>query len=148
MITDLNHFSFTVSDLDKSIEFYHNILGLKLLDVSGRDPSFSQRVTGINEAELMVAYFEVNNARLELIEYVKPSGTEVIDTSTCNVGSAHICFNVDSFDSFINKLKVNNVNFSGDICQIPGGPNKGKQVLYFEDIDSNTIEIISNQRVE
>jgi len=147
MITDLNHFSFTVSDLNKSISFYENILGLKLLDVSGRDPSFSQRVTGIRDAELKVAYFDVNNARLELIEYVKPKHTEIIDTSTCNVGSAHICFNVDSFNELVKKLQDNNVKFAGDVCEIPGGPNKGKQVLYFEDGDSNTIEIISNQKV-
>ena len=142
MITNMNHASFTVSNLENSIKFYRDILGLKLLDTSTRDLEFSQKVTGIHDAYLKIAYFEANNCRVELIEYFTPK-CEDIDTKTCNVSSAHICFNVDSFDAFVDKLHSNNVRFSGDICLIPGGPNKGKKVLYFEDPDSNTIEIIS-----
>lgn len=144
MITDMNHSSFTVSDIDKSILFYRDILGLKLLDTSTRGVEFSQKVTGIVGADLKIAYFEVNNCRIELIEYLAPKG-EKIDTATCNVGSAHICFNVNNFTEFIKNLQKNNVKFSGDVCEIPGGPNKGKNVLYFEDNDSNSIEIISNE---
>lgn len=141
----MNHASFTVSNLESSIKFYRDILTLKLLDTSTRDIEFSQNVTGIQDAHLKIAYFEANNCRVELIEYLTPE-CEHIDTKTCNVGSAHICFNVDSFDAFVDKLRSNNVRFSGDICMIPEGPNKGKKVLYFEDPDSNSIEIISNQR--
>jgi catechol 2,3-dioxygenase-like lactoylglutathione lyase family enzyme len=144
MILNMNHASFTVSDLDKSIVFYRDVLGLKHLDTSARDTEFSQDVTGIKGANLKIAYFEANNCRVELIEYLSPTG-EKIDTATCNIGSAHICFNVDNFPIFVKKLKENNVKLSGKVCSIPGGPNKGKSVLYFEDIDSNSIEIISDK---
>jgi catechol 2,3-dioxygenase-like lactoylglutathione lyase family enzyme len=140
----MNHASFTVSNIEKSIEFYRNILGLKLLDTSIRGVDFSEQVTGIKGADLKIAYFEANNCRVELIEYLAPKGKN-IDTSTCNIGSAHICFNVDNFTKFVNNLKNNKVKFSGEVCVIPGGPNKGKNVLYFEDNDSNSIEIISNE---
>ena len=144
MITNMNHASFTVSSIEKSIIFYRDILGLKLLDTSTRGVEFSQQVTGIKGADLKIAYFEANNCRVELIEYLAPKGQKV-DTTTCNVGSAHICFNVDNFTDFVNNLKKHNVKFSGEVCDIPGGPNKGKNVLYFEDNDSNSIEIISNE---
>lgn len=144
MITNINHVSFTVSNIEKSIIFYRDILGLKLLDISTRGVEFSEQVTGIKGADLKIAYFEVNNCKVELIEYLAPKGQK-IDTTTCNVGSAHICFNVDEFTSFVNNLRKNNVKFSGDICEIPAGPNKGKSVLYFEDNDSNSIELISNE---
>ena len=52
MILDTNHFSFTVSNLDQSIAFYQNALGLKLLNRSTRDVEFSQAVTGIQGASL------------------------------------------------------------------------------------------------
>lgn len=144
MITNLNHASFTVSNLDKSIAFYRDILGLKLLDISTREVDFSQKVTGIKGANLKIAYLETRNCKVELIEYLCPKGQK-IDTLTCNVGSAHICFNVDNFNQFVATLKKNNVKFAGEICEIPIGPNKGRSVLYFEDNDSNTIEIISNE---
>lgn len=147
MITSLNHASFTVSSLKKSCQFYKDILGLKLLNISTRDKDFSQKVTGIKDAYLKIAYFEVINCRLELIEYISPKG-EPIDTKTCNIGSAHICFNIDNFQAFVKSLKEKNIHFAGDICRIPSGPNKGKKVLYFEDYDSNTIEIISNEVYE
>lgn len=145
MITNMNHSSFTVSDINESIKFYRNILGLTLIDVNTRGIDFSQSVTGIKDADLKIAYFEANNCKVELIQYLSPK-SQKIDTSTCNIGSAHICFNVDNFAQFVENLKKNNVKFSGNICEIPAGPNKGKQVLYFEDNDSNSIEIISNER--
>ena len=147
MITRMNHASFTVSNLDDSVVFFRDVLGLRLLDLSDRDGAFSERVTGIKGASLRIAYFDANNCRLELVQYLQPRG-EKIDTSTNNVGSAHICFNVDDFDGFVNRLKKNNVKFAGEVCIIPGGPNKGKGALYFEDPDSNTFEIISNESVK
>lgn len=143
MITSVNHLSFTVSDLDKSVNFYSKILGLKLVNICERDIEFSERVTGIKGAFLKIAYLEVSNCAIELIEYLSPRG-EKIDSSTCNVGSAHVCFNVDNFSMMVNTLRKNEVIFSGQICTVPAGPNKDKKVLYFEDPDSNTIEIISN----
>ena len=70
MITNLNHASFTVSNLDESLKFYNQILGLKILDVSYRERSFSESVTGIKGANLKIAYFQANNCRIELIQYI------------------------------------------------------------------------------
>jgi len=142
MIESMNHASFTVFDLENSIEFYRDVLKLRHLDTSGRDPGFSQSVTGIKDAHLEIAYFEANNCRVELVQYLEPNGIK-IDTTTSNIGSAHMCFNVSNFDNFVDNLKKNHVTFTGEVSTIPAGPNRGKKVLYFEDPDSNTIEIIS-----
>lgn len=142
MITSVNHLSFTVSRLDASIRFYVDVLGLSLINVSERDGAFSEKVTGVKGAHLKIAYLAVGGVSLELIEYISPKG-EKIDTRPCNIGSAHICFNVDDFSALINVLQKNRVVFRGDICRVPAGPNKGKQVVYFEDPDSNTIEALS-----
>lgn len=147
MIKDMNHASFTVSNLDKSISFYKEILGLKHLDTSTRDSKFSESVTGIKDASLKIAYFEANNCRVELIEYLAPIGKK-IDTKTCNIGSAHICFNVENFNKYVDSLRLNNVVFSGNVSTIPAGPNMGKQVLYFEDLDNNSLEIISTEIID
>jgi len=147
MIESMNHASFTVSNLEKSIEFYNKILGLELLDVSERDPEFSEQVTGIEGASLKIAYLNASNCSLELVQYISPEG-EKIDTRTCNVGSSHVCFNVSDFNDMLKKLKINNVKFTGKPSIIPGGPNKGKGVLYFEDFDGNSVEYISTDIVE
>ena len=47
MITSMNHMSFTVSNLERSVEFYRDGLGLELIGVTERETEFSSRVTGI-----------------------------------------------------------------------------------------------------
>jgi len=119
----MNHASFTVSNIEKSIIFYRDILGLKLLDTGRRGVEFSEQVTGIKGADLKIAYFEVNNCRVELIEYLAPKGQK-IDTATFNVGSAHICFNVANFTDFVNKLTKYNCGLTS--CCVWTDENKCK----------------------
>ena len=153
MITSFNHFSFTVADLDKSVEFYKDVFGLEFLSRGKREPWFSEAVTGVKGAELDMAFFKVGNGGtahgadnpdviLELIEYINPKGVK-LDTTPCNIGSAHVCFNVEDFDSFVERLRANNVRFRGSIEKIPAGPNIGRKVAYIEDCDGNVIELIS-----
>ncbi|HLC60529.1 MAG TPA: VOC family protein [Candidatus Nanoarchaeia archaeon] len=145
MITSVNHLSFTVRSLDNSVKFYKDILGLRLMDISMRDSKFSEKVTGIPKAELKIAYLSGNNCSIELIQYLSPKGKK-LDTATCNIGSAHICFNVDGFMSLMNKLKKNKVKLAGRPQIIPKGPNRGRLVVYAKDNDSNNLEFISIEK--
>lgn len=143
MILELNHVSFTVSDLQRSIAFYRDLLGLELVSLAERDVDFSSRVTGIEGAHLRIAYLRAPNASLELIQYLAPAG-ERIDTRTCNVGSAHVCFVVDDYPALLDRLRLANVVFAGEPCVVPAGPNTGRGVVYCEDPDSNTVEFFSS----
>lgn len=141
MYTSVNHTSFTVSDLDRSVAFYTEALGMQLLNVSERDPAFSEQVTGIPGAHLHIAYVEAANYRLELIQYLSPPG-EKINTRTCNVGSAHVAFNVDDLQSMYEEMSAKGVTFVSPPCTVPVGPNKGGKAVYLEDPDQNTLELI------
>ena len=148
MIKSMNHMSFTVSDLNVSISFYKDILGLKLIDVADRDSIFSEKVTGIKGAILKIAYLKASNCAVELIQYISPPGQR-IDTTTNNIGSAHVCFIVSDFKKNIKNLELHSVEFaSKDNCIVPAGPNKGRGVAYFHDPDGNTIEFISDKNIE
>ncbi len=141
MYTSVNHTSFTVSDVDRSVAFYTDALGMKLLNVSERDPEFSELVTGIPGAHLKIAYVEAANYRIELIQYLSPPA-EKIDTRTCNVDSAHVAFNVDDLQGMYEEMSAKGVKFISEPCIVPAGPNKGGKVVYLEDPDSNTLEFI------
>jgi len=142
MILEMNHMSFTVGDIERSVPFYRDLLGLSLVSLASRDRAFSERVTGIPGAELRIAYLQAPNAAVELIQYLSPAGLK-LDTRTCNIGSAHVCFVVDDFDLLVGRLRNASVHFAGQPTTVPAGPNLGRQVLYFEDPDGNTIEIFS-----
>ncbi len=137
--------SFTVSDLNISVPFYRDIIGLDLIDIAYRDSSFSENVTGIYGASLKIAYLKAQNCAVELIQYIGAQG-ERIDTATNNIGSAHVCFIVSDFKNAINNLKLHGVEIvSKNNCIVPAGPNIGKGVTYFHDPDRNTIEYISEK---
>jgi glyoxylase I family protein len=142
MIVRMNHVSFTVSDLDRAINFYRQILGLRLLGVGDRDPTFSAIVTGIPDARLRIAYLGANNCAVELIQYLSPPGVK-LDTRTCNVGSAHVCFEVEGFDEMVRRICVGGGFLAGACAVVPAGPNRGRRVAYLEDPDGNTLELLS-----
>lgn len=144
MITSLQHASFTVEDMDRSVAFYRDVMGLSLDGIFERDGDYSERITGIRGAKLRVAFFSLPNSALELVEYTQGKGV-VLDTTTNNVGSAHICFTVERFDEFLDHLRKKGVRFAGEVCVGPGGANKGKKLVYIKDPDGNTMELLSTE---
>lgn len=141
MISTMNHTSFTVSNLQESIDFYQNVLGLELVSLAERDEIFSSAVTGIEGAKLNIAYMKAANCSIELIEYTGARGSR-LDTHTNNIGSAHICFNVKNYDEWLERLEENKVRFRGELCLVPAGPNIGKRVCYCMDNDGNNLEFM------
>ncbi len=138
MITALNHTSFTVSDLEKSVDFYTNILGFQVerrFDVEGEAIS---AIVGFPNARLRIAFVHLGDYRLELIQYDSPEGTH-LDTSTNNVGSAHIAFWTDDVDKTYEELKAKGVTFRA----APRRSMEGRpRVAYFTDPDGITLEIV------
>lgn len=144
MITNVNHVSFTVSDLQKSVEFYETVLGLKCVSYAERDAEFSSAVTGIQGVKMQIAYMEAPNCSIELIQYVNGQG-ERLDTRTCNVGSTHLCFNISDYDDWMKRMEEHGVRMRGKLCIVPAGPNKGRRVCYMMDNDGNNLEFIEQR---
>ena len=141
MISLLHHASFTVEDLDRSVAFYRDFLGMKLEGIWEREAAYAQDVTGIPGARLRLAYFTLKNASFELVEYLEGTGTK-IDTSPNNIGSAHVCFITGDFDGIVGRLGEWGGKLAGKICSVPAGANRGKRVAYVKDPDGNTLEIL------
>jgi len=142
MINSVNHTSFTISDVEQSIFFYRDLLGLELISLAERDPEFAEKVTGIPRAHLKTAYFRIPGGHhLELIQYLSPRGMK-LDTRTHNVGSAHLAYNVDDLPKLYAQLKDKGVPFKSPPLEVPTGPNKGNLTVYCTDPDGITLELI------
>ena len=113
MTLTFRHICFTVSDISKSIQFYQDILGLKLKegprDVGGEGTA-TPIYTGLPGARLRVALLHLyGDSNLELIQYLAPQGGGTVTTRRCDVGSAHIGFVVDDAKKIYEELKAWNV---------------------------------------
>ena len=144
MITTMNHVSFTVTDLDRAVKFYSDVLGLECISLAERDETFSSAVTGIPGVTMNIAYMKASNCSVELIQYTKGQG-EVLTTSTNQPGCTHVCFNIADYDQWMERMEKNGVRMSGELCQVPAGPNKGKRVCYMLDPDGNHLEFIEDR---
>ena len=141
-ISATNHTSFTVSNLDRSLAFFCNILGFELLNRSRRDPEFIARGVAIPGADIEVAYVQAPGHRIELIEYCGPDGRRQLDSRPCDTGFAHVAFDVDDIDAAIAASKAVGVNALGPVQDLDRGPNKGGRVVYIRDADGVTVEFI------
>lgn len=138
MIQSHNHTSFTVSNLERSVEFYTQVLGMQLERRFDTEGAGISQIVGFPDARLRIAFVYLGEFRLELIEYVSPKGVK-IDTATNNVGSAHIAFSTDDVDKTYEELKTKGVRFKG--APMRSRPDRPR-VAYFTDPDGYTLEIV------
>ena len=137
-----NHTSFTVSDLDRSIAFFTEVLGFEMVNRAPRDPKLISSITGVPGADIEVAYIQGPGHRLELIQYHGPSERSQVDSRPCDSGVAHVAYDADDVDAAVAASAPHQVLPVGEVTVIDKGPNAGRKVVYLRDPDGVTIEYI------
>ena len=137
-----NHTSFTVSDIDRSLAFFRDALGFEVTSTGPRSPSLIQAITGVEGAEVLIAYVRGPGHSIELIEYIKPETRSSVRPQPCDTGFSHIAYDVDDIDAAIKAARDHSVEPIGPVVAIDQGPNRGSRVAYLRDPDGITIEFI------
>jgi catechol 2,3-dioxygenase-like lactoylglutathione lyase family enzyme len=137
-----NHTSFTVSDLDRSLAFFRDGLGFEVTSRAPRDPALIQAITGVEGAELSIAFVRGPGHSLELIQYDGPADRGKVTSRPCDTGFAHLAYDVDNIDAAIATSANYGVRPIGQVTVIDKGPNAGGRVCYLRDQDGVTIEFI------
>jgi catechol 2,3-dioxygenase-like lactoylglutathione lyase family enzyme len=154
MIQRISHFSFTVSNLRRSIEWYSGLLGLELIHRQRQDNDYTRQFVGVPGAVLEVAILapkgNLKGPTLELIEYVEVDAavdtTPVHRGSPAAVGFSHISFLVKDIESLHTRLLASNVCFITAPVRITSGVNEGGLVCYLRDPDDNGLEFFQRAR--
>lgn len=140
MTIGFNHFSFTVSNVDTSVRHYVDNLGFTVISLADRPEDYVFSVTGLS-AGMRVAYLKGQGIVLELIEF-STGDSKKPQSQPNNIGSGHICLNVDDIDATVDFLKSRGVRLLGQPVLIPVGSNKGGYVVYSLDPDGIVNEFI------
>jgi catechol 2,3-dioxygenase-like lactoylglutathione lyase family enzyme len=148
VIVSYFHFSFTVSNIERSIAFYRDVVGMKLVKTFIHDQPYTSVQVGFPDTYLKVATFTIEGIPqvrsghlLELIEYVNPRG-EPTDTATNRPGAAHLAFQVDDLNAEYQRMTALGVRFKSEPVKITAGPNEGGWTIYFLDPDNITLEMV------
>lgn len=148
MIADVLHFSFTVSDLDRSVRWYTEILGMQLVHRQRQENAYTPVLVGIPGAVLEVAQLKVpgidapfSTHMMELIQYVTPDGG-TRDLPTNQVGVAHLALLVNDIFPRYERMRAAGVAFRNPPVQITEGANAGGYACYLHDPDGITLELL------
>jgi len=156
VLHEVFHFSFTVSDIDASVRWYRDVLGLELVHRQRQDNDYTRTLVGIPDAVLEIAQLRVpgtapamSTHMLELVEYVEGAG-ETFGLRPNDVGAAHIAFVVTGIHEEYERLRSLGVAFRNAPVEIAAGVNRGGYSCYFSDPDGITLELLqpSQERQE
>jgi catechol 2,3-dioxygenase-like lactoylglutathione lyase family enzyme len=149
MISGFWHVSFTVSNLQTSVKWYTEVLGLELVYEQVQHNEYTSRLVAFPDAHLKVAQLRVpglavpvSRHHIELVEYIHPRGADIpLDTNRTGVG--HWAFIVDDIHAEFERLRGLGVRFKAERpVAIEAGVNKGGYTVYFLDPDGITLELI------
>ncbi|MCC7369930.1 MAG: VOC family protein [Chloroflexi bacterium] len=142
MLLGLHHAGITVSDLDRAIGFYRDVLGLELFVVADRADETIGQIVGYRGARIRLAFCGIpgDTARVELLQYLQPTGASN-DGETYRPASGHVCFRVADIEQHYARLVTAGYapRSTGPVT-ILEGPNTGARAFYVRDPDGNTVE--------
>lgn len=138
------HTGITVSNLDRSVAFYRDLLGLEVITeptevFSGEELS---KAVGVSNASLRLAVFKVGEGRLEILEYITPKSSVDKPLAPNNLGAMHVAFRVRDIKEKVKELEAKGVKFHTPPNVVDEGPLEGWQWAYFYDPDGISLELV------
>lgn len=123
----LLHAMIRVKDINKSLDFYTNLLGLR-----------PAKTMQLDDCKLHYLSDEYGDVQIELTENFQnpPEGY------TNGTAFGHFAFETESFDEFTPKLKKAGYDYLYEPFVLKGS---GMKIAFIKDPDGNEIEIIENK---
>ncbi|HEX6686840.1 MAG TPA: VOC family protein [Candidatus Limnocylindrales bacterium] len=149
MLQGIWHVGIHVADLDRSLAFYCDVLGMRLVHRQDSSSPYTSSLVGFPDAYLRVAMVALpvrpapmaSSHDIELIEYVRPRG-EPSPARRCDPGTAHLAFAVGDIHAAHERLTGHGVRFVSPPLEITAGVNTGGATCYFLDPDDHTLELV------
>jgi catechol 2,3-dioxygenase-like lactoylglutathione lyase family enzyme len=145
-IAGAHHTSFTVADLDRSLAFFRDLLGLEVVFTREVRDDYFGRIVGLPGCAVRAALLRLPGGHhVELFQYLQPPG-RVYQPRPCDPGSAHLSLLVDDLPALHAVLAARGAAFVSEPVAITAGPNRGAWAVYLRDPNSILIELIQPPR--
>ena len=136
----------TVSNMDRSIAFYAQVLGFaKVADAEVWGPEY-ERLQGVFGLRIRVVRMRLGDEQIELTEYLTPRGRPIpLDSRSHDRWFQHVAIIVSDMDRAYAWLRQHRVEHASPAPQrLPDwNPNAGGiRAFYFKDPDGHALEIL------
>ena len=138
----VQHTGLTVSNLERSVDFYVRILGCTLIMAQEKTGGYLAEIVGYPNASVKMAHLSdpAGHHVSELFEYVTPAMLPT-DLEPRRIGNAHLCFMVSDLDQVYAAIQNEGITFISPPVAVDTGANAGGAGLYLRDPDGITMEL-------
>ena len=137
----------TVSDLDRSIDFYTRVLTFEKVSEIEVEGAEYERLQGVFGLRMRVARLRLGSEEIELTEYLAPRGRpRIADSRSNDRWFQHVAIIVSDMDKAYARLRENKIEHASTGPQTLPAWNKnagGIKAFYFRDPDGHTLEVLS-----
>lgn len=138
MLGQEHHLGLTVSDLERSVSFYRDVIGMEETMRLETEPESFGELLGVESASAEIVFLEGGGMRLELEAHEEAQVSVPEKTTPNDVGVPHLCLAVDDIQAVYQEYQD-----KVDFLSPPGtATESGATIVYLRDPDGNLIELI------
>ena len=142
MLKSFFHTGFVVRDLETSVAFYTEVMGLRLLFRTERAGEFAEKLLGFKDASLKGAFLSLGNGHnLELLQYIVPPSAEA-RISRNDLGASHLAFFVENIDDYYAAMSQRGLRFIDAPATLVQDGKVVRKAAYAQDPDNNWLEFV------
>ena len=149
-ITGFFHGGISVSDMDRSLEFYRDGLGLEVEFDRIGDAPYLREVLALEFREIRFVYLRIPGLERSFVELLEYRGIETLPAAArpCDPGSGHLCLYVEDVAAVHARMTARGYGSrSASTVDITTGPNAGARSVYLIDPDGYLVELFQPPRL-
>jgi catechol 2,3-dioxygenase-like lactoylglutathione lyase family enzyme len=142
-VAGLHHVGLVVSNLSRSIAFYCEHFGASVeLHLTNEGGPEMATLHALERADYDLAFLRAGNSRIELVEFHEPADGVAVRRRACDLGAAHVAFEVADAHATYERLSAAGVAFTAQPLVITEGGAAGYVLAFCLDPDGNRIELL------
>lgn len=142
-VTGIHHTSRSVADVERSLRFYRDLLGMEVVLDTEMAGEMLEREVGLRGARLrLVELGDADGPLLELLQYYEPRPRPPAGAlRPCDVGAHHFALAVDDIRAVHERLLAAGVEFTHPPQEVDAGYFAGHRTAYCYDPDHLIVEL-------
>jgi len=144
-ITRFDHTSFTVANIDRTVAFWRDVMGLALDDLSPRTQPWLGEVVGSPGAISRIAHMSGHGCHMEFIAYDDGFAGENVFGAATRPGAAHVAFFTDDLAGMVARILAAGGSMVGAITFCAAqGHNTDCLAAYVADPEGIILDLIED----
>ena len=139
MIKEVRHIGIVVKNIENSLKFYRDLLGLKIVRDMNEHGDHLDNMLSLDNVQVRTVKLSVNKniTLIELLEFKSHNDNGVRNFYT--IGASHVAFTVENIEKLYQDLSKKDIKFNAPPQKSPDGLVK---VTFCKDPDGTPIELV------